>query len=171
MGGSNQIWVYSASGKIISKINATASGFKDGLRVAAGNVDGGKYDEIIAGTETGAPKVTVFKIIKKKFKKIKSFAPISKALSKGVSVGTADIDGDGIKEIIVGAGKGSIPLVKIYNKKGTLIKEFYAYSTKFRGGVNVSGGDVDADGLDDITVIPQGGGTPQARVIRGITLK
>ena len=170
-GGSNQIWVYSASGKIISKINAAAARFKDGLRVAAGNVDGGKYDEIIAGTETGAPKVTVFKIIKKKFKKIKSFAPISKALSKGISVGTADIDGNGIKEIIVGAGKGSIPLVKIYNKKGTLIKEFYAYSTKFRGGVNVSGGDVDADGLDDITVIPQGGGTPQARVIRGISLK
>ncbi|HLD61744.1 MAG TPA: hypothetical protein VI998_02100 [Patescibacteria group bacterium] len=180
-GGSNQIWVYSASGKIISKINATAAGFKDGLRVAAGNVDGGKYDEIIAGTETGAPQVLIFKAPaegearqgrqSKSFKKIKSFAPISKALSKGVSVGTADIDGNGIKEIIVGAGKGSIPLVKIYNKKGTLIKEFYAYSTKFRGGVNVSGGDVDADGLDDITVIPQGGGTPQARVIRGITLK
>lgn len=170
-GGSNQIWVYSASGKIISKINATAAGFKDGLRVAVGNVDGGKFDEIIAGTETNAPQVLIFKAQGKSFKKIKSFSPISKALSKGISVGAADIDGNGIKEIIVGAGGGSAPLVKIYNNKGTLIKEFYAYSTRFRGGINVSGGDVDADGLDDITIMPQSKGAPSARVIRGISLK
>lgn len=171
IGGSNQIWVYSASGKVLSKINAQKSGFKDGLRVAVGNVDGGKYDEIIAGTETGAPQVLIFKAQSKNFKKIKSFSPISKALSKGISVGAADIDGNGIKEIIVGAGGGSAPLVKIYNKKGTLLKEFYAYSTRFRGGINVSGGDVDADGLDDITIMPQSKGTPNARVIKGISLK
>lgn len=170
-GGNNEIWVYSIGGSVLSKIKASDIGQKDGVRVAAGDVDGDKIDEIIAGSETNAPKVMIFKLISKAVKKMASFVPISKAFSKGVSVATGDVNGDGAKEVIVGAGTGSLPLVKIYNKKGTLIKEFYAYSAKFRGGVNVAASDTDADGLDDIAVIPQGKGSPQVRVIRGITLK
>ena len=82
----------------------------------------------------------------------------------------ADINGDGIKEIIVGVGDDAAPHVKVYNVSEDLQTEFYAYASTFTGGVNVSGGDVDGDGMDEILTIPRGVGGPQVKVIDGESL-
>lgn len=169
--GSGQAWVYNASGKLTAKFTVFSSKtFADGMRVVVADIDGDKKGEIIIGTETGTPLIHVFKLASKALK-VRSIAPFSKVLSKGVSITAADIDGDGKKEIIAGAGDKSAPTVKAYSNKGVVKKEFYAYAARFRGGVNAAGGDMDGDGLDDFVVAPQGSAGPNIRIIRTITLK
>ena len=72
----------------------------------------------------------------------------------GVNVAGGDIDGDGQDEIITGAGPGGGPHVRIFDLSGEPKGGFFAYNEDFRGGVNVAGGDIDGDGLDEIITGP-----------------
>ncbi|MFL5327474.1 MAG: peptidylprolyl isomerase [Gemmataceae bacterium] len=86
----------------------------------------------------------------------------------GVTVASADVDGDGAFDIIAGAGRGGAPLVKVYSgKTGAEIREFLAFETNFSGGVFVAAGDVNGDGKADIVVGAGDGGTPRVRVFDG----
>ncbi len=74
----------------------------------------------------------------------------------GVNVSCGDVDGDGYDEIITGAGPGAVygPHVRAWNYDGVAIDpmsgiSFFAYGT-LKFGVNVSCGDVDGDGYDEI---------------------
>jgi subtilisin family serine protease len=79
------------------------------------------------------------------------------------SSATADVDGDGKDEIIVGAGRGAKPLVKVFSRDGLFISQFYAFAEAFRGGVSVTGADLNGDGKDEIVVGAGPGGGPHVR--------
>jgi hypothetical protein len=88
----------------------------------------------------------------------------------GVNVGTGDVNGDGIHDLVTGAGNGGGPHVKIFNgTDGSLISEFMAYSEAFRGGVYVEAADVNGDGSADIITGAGAGGGPHVRVFNGLT--
>jgi len=61
-----------------------------------------------------------------------------------------DVDGDGIQEVVTGAGPGGGPQVRVFEQDGTVISQFFAYDSSFRGGVHVATADIDADGTDEI---------------------
>ncbi|MBI5037082.1 MAG: S8 family serine peptidase, partial [Candidatus Kerfeldbacteria bacterium] len=82
----------------------------------------------------------------------------------GVNVATGDIDGNGIYEIITGAGAGGAPHVRAFDARGNSLYSFFAYATTFRGGVNVAAGDVNGDGVDEIITGAGAGGAPHVRV-------
>jgi len=71
----------------------------------------------------------------------------------GVNVSTADLDGDGIDTLLTGPGPGAVygPHVRGFAPDGTPLVglSFLAYGTS-RFGVNVAGGDLDGDGMDEI---------------------
>ncbi len=77
---------------------------------------------------------------------------------------SGDIGGDGIKEIILSAGKGEKPLVAIARQDGSIITEFLAYAETYDRGVSVSIGDIDGDGQLEIVTGTQYGGGPHVRV-------
>lgn len=83
------------------------------------------------------------------------------------SLAIADLGGDGVDEIIVGAPAGEKPLVKIYRSNGSLINEFLAYGESFRGGINVAAGDLDNDGREEIITGAGVGGGSHIRVFDG----
>ena len=90
--------------------------------------------------------------------------PASRA---GVFVAAGDVTGDGIDDIITGAGSGAGPHVKVFNgATGALVRSFFAYDPTFLGGVHVAAGDTNADGRTDIIT---GAATtaPHVRVFSG----
>ncbi len=80
-----------------------------------------------------------------------------------IQVLTADIDGDGTKEIITAPGEGHSPHVRIFTNKGDFKDHFFAYDATYSGGVKVSTADVDGDYIADIITQPMGNGGPNIR--------
>ena len=83
---------------------------------------------------------------------IASFLAYDPAFAGGVRVAAGDVDGDGIVDIITGAGSGSGPHVRAFSLAGgvTEIASFFAYAPSFTGGVLVASGDVTGDGRAEI---------------------
>jgi hypothetical protein len=98
---------------------------------------------------------------------LSTFAPFGAAWKNGMSLALGDINGDGKKEIVVGAGAGGAPLVKIFDLAGNLKKSWNAYTAAFRGGVNVAVGNVLGNGSQNIVTGPGAGGGPHVRVFDG----
>jgi hypothetical protein len=134
---------------------------KYGVNVAAGDIDDDGFDEIITGAGPGAvfgPHVRAFN-----YDGTPGVAPVPGVSyfaygtpKWGVNVSAGDIDGDGFDEIVTGAGPGAVygPHVRGWNVDGgaaTAISQvsFLAYGTN-KFGVNVTAGDVDGDGIDEI---------------------
>lgn len=82
----------------------------------------------------------------------------------GVNIASADVDFDGLKEIITGAGSGGGPHIRIFKQNGELIGQFFAYNINFTGGVNVVGGDIDGDNQTEIIAAPQGNYLPEVKI-------
>ena len=72
----------------------------------------------------------------------------------GFNIASGDVNGDGESEIILAAEKGSQPWVRIYDKKGKLLKQFLAYDKNFKGGVRLAVGNFGNNGVADIIVAP-----------------
>jgi len=107
------------------------------------------------------PKV---RVVSSDGKEVLTISPFSKWYTQEVSVAAGDINRDGQDEVIIGAGKGALPTIKIYNLSGKLIKEFLAFEKWYRGGVEVAVGDVDADMFLDIVATRSSAGSPEIKI-------
>ncbi len=138
---------------------------KYGVNVAAGDLDGDGFDEIITGAGPGAvfgPHVRAWD-----YDGTPGVTPVPGVSyfaygtpKWGVNVACGDIDGDGFDEIVTGAGPGDVygPHVRGWNVDGGTAASipavsFLAYGTN-KYGVNVCCGDVDGDGIDEIVTAP-----------------
>lgn len=75
----------------------------------------------------------------------------------GLNVGAGDLDGDKVDEIVVGAGQGGKPVVRVFNKEGKqLYNEFEAYSSLGTPGIEVMLVDTDNNGVDEIVTLSSG---------------
>jgi FG-GAP-like repeat/FG-GAP repeat len=84
----------------------------------------------------------------------------------GVRVVAADVNGDGVEDIIAAAGPGGGPRVRIIDGATFLnIADFNAFESTFTGGVFVSAGDFNRDGKADIVVSADRGGGPRVRIV------
>ncbi len=143
--------------------------FAGGVRVASGDVNGdGTPDIITAAGPGGGPHVKVFDGTNGAT--LHSFFAYDPQFTGGVFVGTGDVTGDGIADVITGAGPGGGPHVKVFSgSTGDEILSFFAFSPQFAGGVRVAAGDVNGDAQDDIIVGAGPGGGPHVRVFDGHT--
>lgn len=93
--------------------------------------------------------------------RFKAFHPNYKG---NISLAVGDINGNGQKEIIAGAGLGGGPQINVYNFNGTLLSNFFAFDMDFRGGVQVAVGDTNGNNKAEIICTPGPGGGPQIRI-------
>jgi hypothetical protein len=93
-----------------------------------------------------------------------SWLAYSEHFTGGVNVVVGDVYGDGPQEVITAPKKGGGPHVRIFDDRGKLLSEFFAYGADFHGGVNIALGDVNNDGINEIITAPGPGGGPHIKV-------
>src|SRR5262245_45762295 len=83
----------------------------------------------------GVPAVSVFDTAGVR---IESFLAYDGRFSGGVRVAVGDVNGDGVPDIVTGAGPGGSPAVKVFDgATGAAIRSFLAFAPVFGGGVYV----------------------------------
>ena len=134
-GGPPQVRVYEASGALMTEIEPYAYTFTGGVFVSAGDVDGDGKAEIVTGVdEVGGPQVRIFN----QFGEVQGqFFAYDEAFRGGVRVAVGDRDGDGVSEIVTGAGPGGSNMVNVFNASGEMQTAFTAIGSGWVGGVNV----------------------------------
>jgi hypothetical protein len=166
----------SANPRVATEFFAYSSNFRGGVRSAVGDVDGdGLIDIVTAPGPGGGPHVKIFAANGQERYGFMAYDPNFRG---GVFVAIGDVDNDQKGEIIVGAGYGGGPHVKVFKierRGGTYshreIGSWFAYDAGFRGGVRVASGDVDDDGYADIITGAGPGAGPHVKVFSGATLR
>jgi hypothetical protein len=88
----------------------------------------------------------------------------------GVRTASADFNGDGVADLVVGTGPGGPTHVVILDGKDQhVLFSIDPFESTFTGGVYVAAGDVTGDGTPDLVITPDQGGGPRVRVFDGKT--
>lgn len=124
-------------------------------------------DRFAVGTGFGGePIVHVYSA--ETYQEVGSFTAYDPTFRGGVTVAAADLNGDGVQEIVTGPGAGGGPEVRVYDGQTfTLLGSFYAFDPTFRGGVTVAAGELNGKAV--IVVSSGAGGGPVVRVFDGTT--
>jgi len=162
-----------ADGSLMESFLAFDSKFRQGVTVAAGDVNGDGKADIIAGAGPGGiPQVRVFDgPTGKPFSgAIGSFLAYDATFRGGVFVAAGDVNGDGMADILTAPGRGMAPLVRAFDALTSAeLRSLLAYPTSFQDGVRVAAGDVNGNGRADIISAPGPGREPQVRAFDALT--
>lgn len=158
-----RVKVFRQNGSLITSFLAYDKTFTRGINVAVGDVDGDGASEIVTGpTYGGGPHVRIFD--GRGNPKYSGFFAYQERFRGGVFVTTGDLDGDGKSEIITGAGPSGGPHVRVWNERGELQHEFFAFAATDTSGVTVGTGDLDLDGREEILVGRASSDPPQVKI-------
>ena len=140
--------------------------FTGGVFVAAGDVNGAGFDDIVTGAGAGGePRVRVFS--GRDGSELLDFLAYDASFQGGVHVGAGDTNLDGLAELVTGPAAGAPPLVKLFTGPLDGVTATL-YAADFAGGVHVALGDVNGDGRADLLAGPGPGGEPLVRVLSGV---
>ena len=163
-GGGPHVKVFDGlTGREVRGFFAFDPAFAGGVFLAAGDVNGDGYADIVTGAgDGGAPHVKVFD--GKTGAELRSFFAYDPVFRGGARVATGDVDGDGYADIVTGAGAGGAPHVKVFDGSGGgELRSFFAYEVGFAGGVFVGAWDLDDDGRADVVTGTGPGGGPHVK--------
>ena len=159
-------------------IQAFGTGYTGGVSVAGANFAGftgsNTIDLLAVAMENGQGHVVIFNGETGTSTPSVSFYAFPGF--NGVSyVAAGDVDADGFNDIVVSAGPGGGPNVKVYsgdpaamtNGRPGLIFSFYAYASSFAGGASVTVGDINGDGFADVITGAGPTGGPHVKVFSG----
>jgi glucose/arabinose dehydrogenase len=122
------------------------------VSIAVGSGAGSAVAKLV--DPTGTPQQTVT-----------AFDP---AFQGGARVAAADVTGDGVPDLVVGAGPGGSPRVRVFDgATGSPVRDLFAFEQSFTGGVYVAAADLNRDGFADLIVSADQFGGPRVVVFSG----
>jgi hypothetical protein len=114
------------------------SAFQGGVFVAGGDVNGDGLGDIVAASGAFGPAVSAFTAIFLGGNQSTSFFAYDSAFAGGVRVATTNVDGNGRKEIVTGAGPGGSSHVKIFDVLTLAeLDSFFAFDPGVANGIFV----------------------------------
>jgi lipoprotein-anchoring transpeptidase ErfK/SrfK len=150
-GSNSEIKVLRLDGSIIRTIHLYNVKNKPGIKVAAADVLGNSNKEIVISFGAGTtPEIQIYSV---EGTRLKTFLAFDKNFTKGVSISTGDVNGDGVAEIIASQNHGGAPVIVIFNSDGNKIQQFFAYPSKNRSGVDTITSDFNEDGKSEIVSV------------------
>ena len=169
------VHIYDASGlnpqTLIKDIMVYSPNFTGGVVTALGDVNHDGVIDLIAGPGPGGgPNIKVISGVDFSTVLFNFFA-FEPTFSGGVTLASGDIDGDLYADILVGAGPGGGPRIKVFSGKNlTVLRDFFAFEPTFSGGVTIATGLINSGSQIDILVGAGPGGGPRLKVFDGATL-
>jgi hypothetical protein len=94
---------------------------------------------------------------------VAAFNPYNQ-LYKGKMSLAAKVEDGYFRKVVIGAGVGGGPQVRVFSPSGKLEGTWFAYDKNLRGGVNVALGDVNGDGTDEVVTGPGPGEEPRVKI-------
>ena len=168
-GDSSSITIFDPSTGLPIGVVVPFPGYIGEIRITSGDIDGDSVLDLVAGAGAGGgPAVVVINSVTGVVSQ--SFFAFDPNFRGGVFVAVRDINGDNILDIIVGAGAGGGPEVRIFDgRTNSVLRAFFAYDVGFRGGVSVATIDFNHDGILDLVTGAGAGGAPHVKVFDGAT--
>jgi len=144
-------------------------GFSGPIKVVSGDFNNDGVADIIAGAGFGGgPAIAI--LDSQTGEVMESFFAFDPSFTGGVFVAVQDVNGDGILDIIAGAGPSGGPEVRIFDGSNlNVLRSFFAYDQSFSGGVSVACIDFNNDGILDIVTGAGPGAAPHVKVFDGAT--
>jgi len=161
--------VNTQTGAVTKSFFAFDPAFSGGVTIALADFNNdGVLDLVTGAGPGGGPQVNIFD--GSNFSLIKSFFAFDSSFRGGVNVGAGDINQDGSMDIVVAAGAGGGPEVRVFNGATlAVISQWYAYESSFSGGVTVAVGDLGDDGVFEVVTGAGSGGSPLVKVFNANT--
>jgi hypothetical protein len=142
--------------------------FEGEATIAAADMDGdGITDFISAAGPGGVPQVRVIR--GRDNQELHHFMAYAEGFQGGVFVAAGDVNGDGVMDVVTGAGAGSTGgHVKVFDgRDGSVLSSFLSESPGYTGGVRVAVGDVNGDGYADLVTGTGEGAAAHVKVFSG----
>lgn len=165
--GGPQIRVFEKDGTLRGiQFFAFHPSFRGGINIASGDVDGDGKDEIgVCQAHFGQAWCKVYRYNNDKTV-VGEWIAFGSA-EVGASIAMGDVDNDGKAEVIVGAGTGGGPQIRVFEANGSAKPiQFFAFHPNNRSGVYVASGDTDGDGKAEITACQGPGDEAWCKVYR-----
>lgn len=169
-GGGPHVQVFSGlDNSIIASYFAYSTAFTGGISVASGDLNADGYSDVITGAGPGGgPHVLGLSgraLVSGQQSALANFFAFDPGVTRGIFVAAGDYDNNGTIDIMVAAGPGGGPHVKVFNSTGTVtIESLFVYPVGFSGGVTIAAVDVNGNGTADIVTAPYTNAPSEIRV-------
>lgn len=173
--GGRNVRVFNSTGTELFSFLAFDPTFLGGVRPALGDVTGDNVPDAVVGNGPG--NISTVQVVNGATQKtVTTLTGVYEpSFTGGIFVAVADLNGDGVAEIITTPDQGGGGRVRIFDGKNPNVNasltDFLAIEDpNFRGGARVAIADINGDGIPDLVVGAGFGGGPRIAVFDGKTL-